>query len=351
MGKITAMAAALIIAAVPGGISQEGKIYFGSGENFLISSGNYQESLPVPRGTGDDIDLKRGDVIQTGMSTSLEIQLIPSGILILIGENSSLIYNGFDEPGRFIDLNLLYGRIRVVTWKKEVSPTETAAAAGTKPVAVAIRGGIAAVRLSEGDIGVEYFLAPSMQEGDPPRSLLRVYDFRNGSLVFPYDAFGKPTVSQTITLEEGDCLFMEVISSLVFSERKALDKSLIRLWEADGFQGRAPLGMPDLRLRGTDSFFDSSPPTEAIEVETEGPPVPSPHEIFEKDLFFRQLEVKNTWLGLGVAFTALGLGGRVASEYMAGGTSLKEPFKVGSYITLGLGGLCFLVGLIYNPGK
>ena len=91
------------------------RIYHIEGTDFELTLRNERTILQAGALSGGVINLERSGIVHTGPGTFLEIQLIPSGTVVKLSENSSFVYNGFDETGRFEDLGLLYGRMRVVT--------------------------------------------------------------------------------------------------------------------------------------------------------------------------------------------------------------------------------------------
>jgi len=193
-------------------------IYQGEGPEFALTK---RGSRGMITDAGKTLD--RSDLLQTGAGGFVEIQLLPSGDVIKISENSSLVYNGYDASGRFTDLSLLYGRIRVLSGGGD---------------AVVVRVGNTSVRVAGGDTGIDYVVTP--QSASP---ILQVYNFRGAAEAHPYLSDARDAV-QVITLDAGESLTVEIRPPLIATTRRPLDRGIIDFWIDHDFSGVPPLPMP-----------------------------------------------------------------------------------------------------------
>ena len=105
-----ALCVAFNAAAQDGGAT----IYHLDGQNFTLTVRGERSVIGADTVRNRAVNLERSGIVHTGSGTFLEIQLAPSGTVIKMSDNTSLVYNGYDSSGGFMDLGLLYGRIRVV---------------------------------------------------------------------------------------------------------------------------------------------------------------------------------------------------------------------------------------------
>ncbi|MDR1787863.1 MAG: FecR domain-containing protein [Treponema sp.] len=335
-GGRAALAAAFLLAARGGLFAQDAQIYHGEGAEFVISNGGKLENVPIAPDAPLLKSLSQGNAVQTGPGTWIEIQLTPSGTIIKLAENSSLTYNGFDEQGRFLDVNLLYGRIRAVFGEQGDPASRT----------LVIRAGIAAVRMEGGDVGLDYLVAPPYPGTQTPRSLLRAYGFRGQNMVYPFDPAGKIINEQGIHLNAQESLYMEAASSLVFSERRTMSEEAHGYWSDHQFTGTAPLPMPDITLAPLLNP-DSLPPPESI---VQAPPA-SP-VLPDLAPYFRARRIKNTAVAFGILLSvAGGLCYGLADQMADGNAENANTIRSISYAPMGVGLFSLFTGLFYNPKK
>ncbi|MCL2374197.1 MAG: FecR family protein [Treponema sp.] len=215
------------------GPTERAFIYHAEGGDFSLTIRGEQTVFSAEDPGREVIVPERFGIIQTGAGTSLEIQLIPSGTVLRLSENTSVMYNGFDENGRFMDFGLLYGRIRVVSGETGM---------GRIGSTVIRNGGISA-RVAEGDIGVDYVLEPAFSA----MPLFRLYAFRGRAEVFSH---GIPLFDgfQMLTVEAGESVSLDLSEAHAFVERGPLGSAIINYWAFNNFAGYSPLPMPNVAI-------------------------------------------------------------------------------------------------------
>ena len=314
------------------------RIYHLEGNDFSLTLNDEQTSFRQETVRGDGINLERTGIVHTGAGTFLEIQLIPSGTVIKLSENTSFVYNGFDENGKFIDLGLLYGRLRVVTNGMNT---------------VVVRSGAVSARIEDGDLGVDYFLRPG-DRNSVQRPPYRFYVFRGSVEVFPYGQgreqaqFGS---AQSLAAEKRESLTLEISTSYTFADKQPLGKDIIAYWRLHNFAGSPPLQMPDVAI--------AEAPSE--------PPQPSPPEVvFQTSYITQEPEIiyvesssrrdnraKNSLLSIGLFLTASSMVVQGVAYYQSDifSNDTARDFHTWSYIPLGLGFITTLVGILINPAS
>jgi hypothetical protein len=323
--------------------SGEGRVFHVRGTDFSISSEN-RRFLYDPENPGELPGLVRGDLLQTGAATWVEFQLVPGGTVIKAGEHTSLAYNGYDEQGNFFDIALLYGRIRAVSGE------------GT----LVIRSGTAAVRLEEGDLGMDYFMAPLIQgRSGTAKPRLRLYAFRGGAGVSPFDPAGGSLSAPPLTVKEGEFLSLEVQTPLLLAERGPLEEGILRYWIDHNFEGRGPAAMPETAL-ALETFRTSSPEAEktgenladiaaaAAAAAEESGKIPA-LSLPGGAAYAGARRIKNITLGIGLGLAAAGAGMQGFSYHYDGSGNLARNLHTAGYVPLGVGLVLILAGLLYNP--
>lgn len=322
--------------------SREGRVFHILGPDFSISSEG-RRNVYTREDLGESRGLSKGDLLQTGAATWAEFQILPDGTVIKAAENTSVIYNGYDEQGRFFDIGLLYGRVRVVS------------GGGT----LVIRSGPAAVRISEGDLGLDYVVEPLAQgRSGTPKPRLRLYAFRGGAGVTPFDpSLGVPggTLSGLpIMVYGGESLSLEVQAPLILAERSALGEGIFHYWTGHNFEGRSPGAMPETALALP---ADEAPVPEpekngensariAAAAEAEKSP---PFSLSAEAVYTRTRRVKNITMGVGLALVAAGAAVQGFSHYYGGGGDFVRNLYTVGYGSLGMGLVTLLAGMLYNP--
>ena len=341
------------------------RIYRIEGRDFALTLGSVQAIVTESNIAKEAYNLERTGVIQTGAGTFLEIQLLPSGTLIKVAENTSLMYNGFDETGKFADFGLLYGRIRVVTGKAAEMNTASAGVPAAVPGTVAIRSGGISTLLGLGDFGVDYMLENNGRNS-APRPVFRLYVFRGSAEVSPYGKGGTSPgfgAAQALSLGNRESLSLDVSSSYTYAEKKSVEAGIVDYWRLHNFAGIPPVSAaPDTALN---LLQDSTPGKQEelsgavsgsagqdqgpVQVQADTVNFPPPGEQGAADI--TRGSSKNTILALGLFLTVASVIVQGASYHVfdAPNSHGGRIFYNAAYVPLGLGLLTTLTGILYNP--
>ena len=309
-------------------------IYHLEGPSFAVTVRGERRVLRAEDLMNNGIILERSGIVHIGAGTFLEIQLVPSGTVIKMSENTSLVYNGVDATGGFVDLGLLYGRIRVITGDK----------GGTGPVVV--RSGGVSSRIEAGDFGADYILEPGGRNA-VPRPLFRVHVFRGGVELFPYGRGGPQPFfgeAKTLTVTEGESLLLDISSSFTFAEKNTISREAADYWILYNFEGAPPLVMPV-----TDIIPAGEKPADSAESDTAVPfePPASGHHLPE----VTGGKTRNIPLiaGLALAFTSAAVQAVTYHAFDIQSNRTANAVFTASQIPLGVGLIMALGGLFYNP--
>ena len=337
--------------------AQEGsyaRIYYAEGVDFALTLGGVQTIFPAGLARGEGINLDRSSVINTGAGTFLEIQLIPSGTVIKLSENTSFIYNGIDDNGKFVDLGLLYGRIRVVTGYGMNFTGQGADPEGA--YSIVIRGGGVSARIGEGDFGADYFLEPGLwNSASLPQ--FRLYSFRGSAEIFPYGT-GAPVYfggARNLALEGRECLSLDISPSYTYAEKKSLDGDISAYWNLHNFAGSPPVSGPDINIAeapdgmpGGLNYYAYPPAAGDVSV-----PAARTQAAGNSQGITRLPTNRNKHIALAVGLfltaSSVAVQGICYSRFSVTGDELTRSYFFAAYPSLGLGLVCTLVGILYNP--
>jgi len=331
--------------------AQEARIIRAEGKDFALTLRGVQTIITAADVPEEGINLERTGIVNTGAGTFLEIQLFPSATLIKVAENTSLVYNGIDETGKFADLGLLYGRIRLV-----------AGGEANNAGLVAVRSGGISSRMEEGDYGIDYTLkpeasapgsGPAAASGSPPgnlnpalRPVFRLNVFRGSADISPYGRGSQAYFGgvQKLSLGAGESLALDISSSYTFAERKPLDSDSIDYWTLHNFSGQAiPVSPPPGTAQATPVL---SAQAEAGTFDLAG-------SADRKTAVNTSGGSKNVILALGLFLTVTSVVVQAASFHIfnaPNNDTARIIYNTG-YIPLGLGVLTTLTGILYNPSS
>ena len=316
------------------GSTERAFIYHAEGDDFSLTLRGEQTVYSALAPRGEAIILERSGIIQTGARTSLEIQLVPSRTVIKLSGNTSLVYNGVDENGRFADFTLLYGRMRIVSGETGFDGIQS----------IVIRNGGISARIIEGDIGVDYILGHDGRNFTM-MPLFRLYAFRGAAEVFSHEAasFGG---LQALTVEAGETLSLSASSSHTFAERGALTNTIVSYWVANNFAGFPPLPMPNTAIV-TAAAAERRP-----EVVFLPPAFAIPPEEQEQPVIIGRSRTRGVVFGMGIALILSSVALQGVIHYWPDFFSGNNPagdFRALSYVPLSAGILFTLTGIFYNP--
>jgi hypothetical protein len=331
----------LLIAVFGLGAQEErAVIYYAQGNDFALTVNGVRSIIDISNLDSSGLIVGSTDMIQTGAGVSLELQLIPSGTVIKVVENTSLVYNGFDRNGGFTDLGLLYGRIRLVS------------GTGWSERTAVVRAGNISVRLLNGDFGVDFAVDPAYLGGLVATApLLTVYNFRGNAEIHPFMP-GNDT-QKPIPIAKAESITVEVNPPLVYTGRVPLERDIVDFWRRHNFVGHAPLSMPYT------SLFDLFPEVQVALVEPVPAPAPEPRKEgldlagwqAEMGWYQKAYRHKTAFLIAGIALTVIGTGAQIyaCTQFYSERDSLAKTLYYSSYAPLGLGLLSILGGTLYNP--
>ncbi|MDR1863107.1 MAG: FecR family protein [Treponema sp.] len=315
-------------------------IYKAAGPDFSLSSRG-ERQIFTPEALGEGVSLEAGDSIQTGPGAFLEIQLLPSGTLIKVSENTTFIFNGYDSPGRFAGFGLIYGRVRLVS-----------GAAGEGGAAVIGSANIS-VRIEEGDVGMDYTpVSPGRGRGGVSGPALRLYGFRGKAEVFPFPQGSSPArtgETRSITVREGESLSLEIAPALIFAERGGLDGEIVAFWRRHDFSGAPPLAAPPPAPPAVPGPAGYREAPAAIPEPAAAPGSPLSGEDYLA--FSRARKVKNTALVTGLLLTTASLAaqGLAYSRFDTGDRTLARNIFIAAYAPMAAGIFTIVTGIFYNP--
>ena len=316
---------------------ESAELYHLEGKELTLSLRGERRVIPAEVLSGQGINLELSGIVHTGPDTFLELQLIPSGTVVKLSENTSLVYNGMDETGKNEDLGLLYGRIRVVT--------------GEEANSVVVRSGAVSVRVSEGDFGIDYLMEGG-ERNSSPRPLFNVHVLRGSAEVFPYGmgggALSTGSVNETIAYE-GEGLSLDISSFHTFVDRKTLDNDVLVYWNSHNFAGSPPLPMPDTSIKimelPAETVVINAPPSSGTISwsNTPQPLMPVPPSVTSN-------RAKAVCLVIGTLLTASSVAAQVVTlprfDLISDGDTIRNIQNV-SYVTLGTGIITMLIGILH----
>jgi hypothetical protein len=307
-------------------------IFHAQGVDFALTAGGERSIIDASGLGSKGITLNRSAMIQTGAGTFVEMQILPSRTVIKISENSSVVYNGFDENGRFTDMALLYGRIRLVSGN------------GTGSRITVIRAGNASVRIPNGDLGVDYVIDPALGGEGNSRPLLRVYNFQGNVEVFP---FVPGAAVSAISLGEGESVLLEINPPVVYAERGPMDREILLFWSRHPFEGlsflsRDKAAVPEISLLTERESSEGTTGDLAARKE---------NEKAAGLTGYKASRAKTALLGIGLGLTVAGAAaqGIAFAQYSGGNERFGRLLHYTGYVPLSMGLASLLWGTIHNP--
>jgi hypothetical protein len=271
------------------------RIYHAEGADFVLTKNGIREIIAVGDYPAAPLVLGPGDMVQTGEGCFLELQLLPSGTALKIPENTSLVYNGFDEAGQFSDISLVYGRLRLVTRNSGYSN------------GIFIRAGRTSVKIESGDIGADYTVNPSA--GGKTRPVLTLCAFRGNAFVFPYlpDTFSGAV--EALAVKEGDVFSLDINPPFLHTDKRPIPREIAWYWEHRGFTGFPPVPLGETSL---ERYIEDTP---------QGDYAPPAQDIFvaDNELYTQTVRKgsakKNAFLGAGFGFAFLGAAAQTVAVF------------------------------------
>ena len=342
---------------------ESAKIYHLEGKDFALSLHGERKIFSADTVNNGGVNLEQSGIVHTGPGTFLELQLLPSGTIIKLSENTSLIYNGIDNTGRFEDLGLLYGRIRVVT--------------GEGANQVVVRSGGISTRINSADFGVDYI----MENGgvnSSPRPLFNVHVLSGSADVYPYGISGNILSTGSVNnlvVYESESLFLDISSFHTFVRKEALANDVLAYWNNNNFIGVPPLSVsnalyeiqdvPRDEILDTPEFSISIAQNDFQDDYADDSVVVHSVRTYENDYDYPEPIIpvqtvqagtygKYVGLGIGILLTVSSAALQVLSHPKVDVISEKDlprNLKDISFVTLGGGLITTLGAILFNPSK
>ncbi len=258
----------LLILSAPSMGAQEtgqyGEIVFAVGQEFsIISTGStrsYNPSAPSALG----LRVQEGDLIQTSADTFLEIQLIPSGSVLKLAENTSFILRAMGGSGEENAFKLVYGRVRAKVNK--LSGTESFSIRSGQTIA-GVRGtdfGFDATVTPQGttegqqqwrpDVTVYCFSgevavypsAPEVTEEESTATTASPEGETEGAQVGqePPEQKVAPKPIPYIVIKANEQATVALQSGIPLVERAQVEEQTMSYWKDNDFKGETPLPAP-----------------------------------------------------------------------------------------------------------
>jgi hypothetical protein len=296
----------------------QGHIYYASGEDFTLTARGRREVYQPQGIAGAGLIVGDGDMIQTGGAGFVELQLVPSATVIKIAENTSFRFTG-PELGRSLSLELLYGRLRIIT-----GPGEN----------LAVKAGNAVVNLQKGDVSLDFVILPG--DSGSARMSLRVGVFSGDAELVPLP--GRADVSR-IGVTGDETVSLENHPPLFFVERRALDTAIVDYWVRHNFTGTAPLAMPviaPLRVSGAEPALEEPDPQIRYT-----PPEYTPPARIER--------IKNAYIIAGITLAAAGAALQgIGLAAMYAGNSRADYYINAGFVPAGLGIITLVISFFHH---
>jgi hypothetical protein len=284
--------------------------------------------------------LSRADILQTGAGGTVEIQLVPSGTVIKLAENTSFIYNEHNN------YQLLYGRIRIIT--------------GTNQAPIVISTDSAKIDVSGGDVDVDYIFEPIPEQGSSGL-LLRLFCFAGTAQIspfFPVSPLAQPSDAPAnipaMIVMEGESLLYQASDSMLLAEHKPLDEAIIKYWDRHYFEGNPLVRMPSTWLPSL-APVEPEPRIEWVSSIEYIPVFP------DYTPYIKANRRKNTALIVGIVGIAAGI-----TLHLLPFNELDQRLDFGDdfsfmpslsyrdwgmYASLGIGGISLITSLFINPRR
>jgi hypothetical protein len=193
---------------------EEGRLYSAKGVDFVLVSNGLRVIYQIDG--LKELPINKTDMIQTIEGGSLELKLYPSGVLIKVLENTSLVYNGDT-------LEIIYGRIRVKMPENEQK-------------GLFIQARTILVYMSKGDMGFEFILDPDIPIDNEQR-VLRIHTLSQKARL-------KFENIPELQIDEHEQVSINIFSKASLVERKPLDESSVDYWNKNNFKDGKPLVLP-----------------------------------------------------------------------------------------------------------
>jgi hypothetical protein len=200
----------------PGATRFSGSVRQSGSDSFIVANNGRQQVYQTNTIPANGITLQNADMIQTGPGNYVEVQLDPSGAIIKLAENTSVVFNDLGTSSRPASLSFLYGRMRIVN-------------PDTKGM-VNVHAGNAAVEISRGDMALDFAVIPGSANRQPQ---LQVSTFSGAGQVV--SSVASPGAAK-IPLYEYETVIFDVATRLAVITRQPLNQEITTYWSRNGFR-------------------------------------------------------------------------------------------------------------------
>jgi hypothetical protein len=229
-----------------GSVSQSGT------DSFVVANNGRQQVYQTNTIPANGLALQNADMVQTGPGNYVEVQLDPSGAIIKLAENTSVVFNDLGTSSRPALLSFLYGRMRIVNSDGKSTVT--------------VQAGNAAIEISRGDMALDFAVIPGSANKQPQ---LQVSTFSGAGQVV--SSVASPGAAK-IPLYEHETVIFDVATRLAVITRQPLNQEIAAYWSKNGFRqvGTIPSGIlaqanqPLLPALGAYSVGTSSVPAGGV---------------------------------------------------------------------------------------
>ena len=337
--RVTLVAGTMLFALAVAVYSQSpsyGEIVFSEGREFTVVRDGEARTFQTHENDVLGYRLQKGDLIQTGPATLVEIQLLPKGTVLKLAENSSFLIQGLGNVGEPVTLGLVYGRVRAKV--SRLSGKET----------FSIRSGSTVAGVRGTDFGFDMVIKPS--ESGTATNLVpiaEIYCFSGEVEVAPLwpetlAAAGIAPTTGTVIIKADQLVSIDLSRSLPVVDRRAVDEAVRMFWVENDFKGSTKVPAPEIPplvvpLAAAEKSAESTLAPESV------PIVPQPDYAPYK----RAVSIKNIGLGSSSLFALTGLGLQGLGLYYRsiGESSLGDNFIMGGGIGIGVSVVIAVVAL------
>jgi hypothetical protein len=193
-----------------------GSVNSAGSDSFVVANNGRQQTYQTGAIPANGLALQNSDMIQTGPSNYVEVQLDPSEAIVKLAENTSVVFNDLGSANRSALLSFLYGRMRIV------NPGNN----GT----VTIQVGNAAIEFSRGDLALDFAVIPGSSNKQPQ---LQVSTLSGTAQVVSSAA--SPGAPRT-PLYENETVTFDVTTRLAVITRQPLNQEIAAYWSRNGFR-------------------------------------------------------------------------------------------------------------------
>ncbi|MDR1466600.1 MAG: FecR family protein [Treponema sp.] len=287
---------------------EEARLYFAQGADFVFTSNGQRTIYQIEN--LQELPVGKTDMIQTGQGGSVEIRLFPSGVLVKVLENTSLVYNGDT-------LEIIYGRIRVKIPENAQK-------------GLFIQAHTTLVYMSKGDMGFDFVINPDMTiEYEQP--VFRINTLSEKARL-------KFENIPELQIDEHELVSVNIFPQTSLVERKPLNENSVSYWNNNNFRDGKPLVLPQQNV----SVLPSETP----------PVIQGPlYNADEYRSFRNKMKWKNAGFVFGSILLTLGAASETVSSYLFqhGDQNTADIFTYFGYGFIWTGLIAVITSAVINP--